>query len=573
MKSIKVKMLLMICIWLLVSVCGMFILARNMNDTKEVSETLLNRQMQDLDDISSLTEQFKSIQSLTLNHVVLGRGIRIEAIEKEIQAAFGEIDVVADSYESRINNEECRPIFAGLQEDLKTYKELVNDILKYSKGIKKSDAELLVTTNLPDVVGSAEGKLQQLKDIANASVVEGKQELIGYTEQIPSVLAGSILLLVIAAAVTAIAINRMIIRPVVFSTKQLGKMIAEIKRQEGDLNHRLKTKSNDEIGGLLNGMNLILDILQGTISGVIHTCSQLAVLQELVYQSADNAQQGANDTAAIVEEIVAGMDNVRGAILTVARNNEDVNAKVQGVMEKALEGSQYIVGVKENANVLQKQAITSKNEASEIIIKIDTTVRKSVKDSERIEEVVNLSGDILGIANQTNLLALNASIEAARAGESGRGFAVVAEEIRKLADDSKNIANNIQNISNEVFVTVQSLADNAMLLLKFVNEKVLPDYDVLEKTGVEYYESSVVIDNIMKEFYDAMNSLVIMSGKIVDANQIMGVTIEESQIGITHVSENTGELTRGMEQITKTLTEINIVVEELQGKTESFKKF
>jgi methyl-accepting chemotaxis protein len=572
MKSIKVKMLLMICIWLLVSVCGMFILARNMNDTKEVSETLLSRQMQDLDDISSLTEQFKSIQSLTLNHVVLGRGIRIEAIEKEIQAAFEEIDVAADSYESRIN-EECRPIFAGLQEDLKSYKELVNNILKYSKGIKKSDAELLVTTNLPDVVGSAEGKLQQLKDIANASVVEGKQELIGYTEQIPSVLAGSITLLVIAAAVTAIAINRMIIRPVVFSTKQLGKMIAEIERQEGDLNHRLKAKSNDEIGGLLKGMNLILDILQSAISGVIHTCSQLAVLQELVYQSADNAQQGANDTAAVVEEIVVGMDNVRGAILTVARNNEDVNAKVQGVMEKALEGSQYIVGVKENANVLQKQAITSKNEASDIIIKIDTTVRKSVKDSERIEEVVNLSRDILGIANQTNLLALNASIEAARAGELGKGFAVVAEEIRKLADDSKNIANNIQNISNEVFVTVQSLADNAMLLLKFVNEKVLPDYDVLEKTGVEYYESSVVIDNIMKEFYDAMNSLVIMSGKIVDANQIMEVTIEESQTGITHVSENTGELTRGMDQITKTLTEINMVVEELQGKTESFKKF
>lgn len=572
MKSIKVKMLLMICIWLLVSVCGMFILARNMNDTKEVSETLLSRQMQDLDDISSLMEQFKSIQSLTLNHVVLGRGIRIEAIEKEIQAAFGEIDVVADSYESRIN-EECRPIFEGLQEDLKTYKELVNNILEYSKGIKKSDAELLVTTNLPDVVGSAEGKLQQLKDIANASVVEGKQELIGYTEQIPSVLAGSILLLVIAAAVTAIAINRMIIRPVVFSTKQLGKMIAEIERQEGDLNHRLKAKSNDEIGGLLKGMNLILDILQGAISGVIHTCSQLALLQELVYQSADNAQQGAYDTAAVVEEIVAGMDNVRGAILTVARNNEDVNVKVRGMMEKALEGSQYIVGVKENANVLQKQAITSKNEASEMIIKINTSVRKSVTDSERIEEVVNLSGDILGIAGQTNLLALNASIEAARAGESGRGFAVVAEEIRKLADDSKNIANNIQNISNEVFVTVQSLADNAMLLLKFVNEKVLSDYDVLEKTGVEYYESSVVIDNIMKEFYDAMNSLVIMSGKIVDANQIMGVTIEESQTGITHVSENTGELTRGMEQITKTLTEINMVVEELQGKTECFKKF
>ncbi|WMC94066.1 methyl-accepting chemotaxis protein [Kineothrix sp. MB12-C1] len=571
MKSIKIKMLFMICIWLLVSIFGMLILARNMNDTKKVSETLLSRQMQDLNDISGLMEQFKSIQSLTLNHVILGRGIRIEAIEKEIQVAFGEIDLMADSYESRMN-EECRPIFAGLQEDLKTYKELVNDILKYSSGIKKSDAELLVTTNLPDVVSSAEEKLQQLKDSANASVVEGKLELIRYTEQIPNVLAGSILLLVIAATVTAIAINRMIIHPVVLSTKQLGKMIAEIERQEGDLNHRLQAKTNDEIGSLLKGMNLILDILQGAISGVIHTCSRLTALQELVYQSANNAQQGANDTAAVVEEIVAGMDNVRGAILTVARNNEDVNAKVQGMMEKALEGSQYIVGVKENANILQKQAITSKNEASEIIIKIDGSARKSVTDSKRIEEVVNLSRDILGIADQTNLLALNASIEAARAGELGKGFAVVAEEIRKLADDSKKIANNIQNISHEVFVTVQSLADNAMLLLTFVNEKVLPDYDVLENTGVEYYRSSVVIDNIMKEFYDAMNSLAMMSGEIVDANQIMELTIEESQVGIAHVSGNTCELTKGMGQITSTLTEINIVLEELQGKTECFEK-
>ncbi len=89
---------------------------------------------------------------------------------------------------------------------------------------------------------------------------------------------------------------------------------------------------------------------------------------------------------------------------------------------------------------------------------------------------------------------------------------------------------------------------------------------------MEYYRSSVVIDNIMKEFYDAMNSLAMMSGEIVDANQIMELTIEESQVGIAHVSGNTCELTKGMGQITSTLTEINIVLEELQGKTECFEK-
>lgn len=90
MKSIKIKMLFMICIWLLVSIFGMLILARNMNDTKKVSETLLSRQMQDLDDISGLMEQFKSIQMIKVlvvpnefNMGYLSVQNAVQAVEKD----------------------------------------------------------------------------------------------------------------------------------------------------------------------------------------------------------------------------------------------------------------------------------------------------------------------------------------------------------------------------------------------------------------------------------------------------------------------------------------------------------
>lgn len=99
-------------------------------------------------------------------------------------------------------------------------------------------------------------------------------------------------------------------------------------------------------------------------------------------------------------------------------------------------------------------------------------LEKSVKDSEKVSQINELTKVILDIASQTNLLALNASIEAARAGEAGKGFAVVAQEISALADNSRQTAGNIQIISNEVTEAVKSLAENAMQLHLFLPQFV-----------------------------------------------------------------------------------------------------
>ena len=93
---------------------------------------------------------------------------------------------------------------------------------------------------------------------------------------------------------------------------------------------------------------------------------------------------------------------------------------------------------------------------------------------------------IMKISKQTNLLALNAAIEAARAGEQGKGFAIVAEEIRKLAEQSSSTIFSIENIIEQVQEDFENLSKSSEDILKFVDEKVSPDYQMLVDIGIRY---------------------------------------------------------------------------------------
>jgi len=115
--------------------------------------------------------------------------------------------------------------------------------------------------------------------------------------------------------------------------------------------------------------------------------------------------------------------------------------------------------------------------------------------------------DVIEIANQTNLLALNASIEAARAGEAGRGFAVVAEQIKVLADNSKNTASESNQTKEDIGVAISELLGNATELTEVV-QKVGGQVENLVRSSEEIVKATEGVSDVTMEVREKLSELI-----------------------------------------------------------------
>lgn len=164
--------------------------------------------------------------------------------------------------------------------------------------------------------------------------------------------------------------------------------------------------------------------------------NSLGVMNTEVNSSSENV----NYIATTMEEITASMEEIASSIEGLMKNTHEILEFVNNVGDQTKECVSISSDIKALAIGVKEETEKKKNEISNLINEKQNALFSSIEASRQITNINNLTNDILDIASQTNLLALNASIEAARAGEVGKGFAVVAEEIRQLAENSKNTA-------------------------------------------------------------------------------------------------------------------------------------
>ncbi len=192
----------------------------------------------------------------------------------------------------------------------------------------------------------------------------------------------------------------------------------------------------------------------------------------------------------------------------IAASTLDIVSSVQFITKKTAEGVSTVEKIRKRAEDVQMGLIETQKKARTVFDETKLELSTAIENSQVVEQISILSESIIQITSQTNLLALNASIEAARAGEAGKGFTVVADEIRKLAEQSKNVVSKIQNITVQVEQAVHHLADSSNRLLEFMSTDVNNDYLSMLEVANKYNEDALFMNGMVSDFNTTSNTLL-----------------------------------------------------------------
>jgi methyl-accepting chemotaxis protein len=296
------------------------------------------------------------------------------------------------------------------------------------------------------------GDLSKLAQVKGARVAAAERELEGDASAWRLILAGLLLTALVIGCGVVYAVLRSITGPLDVLAEHAGRL------SEGDLTARTDDRLPDELHILATAMNRTSDSLSRIGAGAAQAADGIA-------SSADDLTAISTQLAAAVGEVTTSIEQVsEGATGQVAQLRR-VDTALRAMLDTA---QRMVADVREVAGLaasIEHEAQARRAETERTIgtlFKIKATVEAAAEETvalnAAVADVSSFVRTVNDIAEQTNLLGLNAAIEAARAGDEGRGFAVVADQVRKLAMQAREGAENVATITRTITLRVNSTA-------------------------------------------------------------------------------------------------------------------
>lgn len=572
-KKLSTKLIILIPVFIL----GIFSIISNVmsvSNIKNVNRSAVQISEVSLKNVSSLAEiqrQTQDIHNLGLSHIIaVDLDSMIQLVEK-IRSQEDALEKDLESYKTYVTPDTQKE-YNDIKKNYEELKYECANVMAFSAAGKKEDAYELANGKISKCADAIESDIESIKKIVNQDANAQRQKL---TSAYHSSIGTSIvtILISIAALFSAmVAVLRWVIHPLANTNREINEIISGIDNQQGDLTRRVTITNNKEVASVGGGINAFMAKLQEIFRMISSNSRDLEGVVNEVRESVQTSNGSVSDLSALTEELSATMQDISDNASRINENTESVAGEVKSIAEKTIEINQYTKEMKEHAEAMEHAARENMDTTGAKVNDIVSVLSQAIEDSNSVNQVDNLTNDILNIASQTNLLALNASIEAARAGDAGKGFAVVASEISQLAAASQEAANNIQSINAIVITAVHNLADNANGLVEYMNEKILPEFQKFVESGGAYHDKATFIESVMADFEAKTDSLQNSMDEIANSVNTISHAIEEGVSGVVSAADSTQVLVSDMDKISKKMDENFAIAEGLKKETSVFTK-
>ena len=348
-------------------------------------------------------------------------------------------------------------------------------------------------------------------------------------------------------------------------TEQIKKINIGVRKiATGNLRERIKVSSKDEIQELAENLNTALDSISGLLKEIDYTSEEM-------YDSASGIASMSEETHAAVSEVANAINEVSNGSTDQATAISNVTNTVDGLSNRIDDVDKNINNILNLSEATDKLSDDGLKVLNLLIEKSVVTKQNTQESSSNVKEMtdsiknINQISDVIsGITEQTNLLALNASIEAARAGELGKGFAVVAEEIRKLAEESKDSTDKIKSIIKEVNQKSIRFVDSMEETVNILNEQD----ESINNTKNIFIEIAESIEPLV----EAIRYISNLTDKMNNDKENVKKEIDNISVISQDVASVSEEVTASAEEVTATMDELTEYADKLDGIAENLKE-
>lgn len=381
----------------------------------------------------------------------------------------------------------------------------------------------------------------------------------------------NVLIIAAVCLVIALVIVSLIVTGIVKNLRRVDEKIYDLVHNEGDLTNKLDIKTGDELENISNNVNQLLEYIRGIMLNIADDSLQISDSAVNVVQKLSDADTNITSVSATMEQMNAAMEETNASVTQIEEAIVSIYEEIESIYDDANAGKTSSEEIIDRATEIHGDAEESQVVARRQAAEMAAAMNEKIEKSKAVEEITALTENIIEITEQTNLLALNAAIEAARAGEAGRGFAVVADEIGRLATNSAEAASHISEVSNDVIVAVNELAEEAEKIIAFMEETAMGGYEKLLGVSESYSTDVDDMNRRMQKFAEESEKLRENMDGIKEAVNAVNIAISESTIGIESVTKQAVDLAMSVGEIEEDARNNQNVAVSLDSEVKRFK--